>query len=343
VLSWSSDNASYAYLSNVGNINVDGSTTVSPTYTTAYTATFTGDNNKQVTCSKTIVVNEPPVVVQPSCSINASPATITRGDSATLNWSSGNASYGSINQGIGSVSLSGSRVVAPQNTTTYTATFTRDGQSVTCSTTVYVNEPPVVGNAPTCNIYINNYNQYTYNQPVTLTWASTNASYGWINQGVGTISINGTRTVYPSQSTTYTATFVGYSGQQVTCSVTVNINGYVPPPVYPNPTPYVTLSAVPYTGLDLGPVGTALYWGFLVAWCVLAAYLIDVKRVHLSLYRWYSTMLFGSTSLTAGGSASHSAPVSHTRVISASTTPVAAQKTDAVDAFILSQVNRTKS
>jgi hypothetical protein len=308
---------------------------VSPNYTTTYTATFTGQNNKQVTCSKTITVNEPPVVVEPSCSLVASPATITRGDSAAINWSSSNASSGFINQGIGNVSLSGSRTVAPQNTTTYTATFTRNGQSVNCSTTIYVNEPPVViNNAPTCNIYVNNYNQYNYNQPVTLTWASANASYGWINQGLGTIAINGSRTVYPTQSTTYTATFVGYNGQQVNCSVTVNVNGYVPPPIYPNPTPYVTLSAVPYTGLDLGPVGTALYWGFLVAWCVLAAYLIAVKRVHLELYRWYSAMLFGTVS--------HSAKVAHARIVASAPAAPAAAKTDAVDAFILSQVNRAK-
>ncbi|HEV7449453.1 MAG TPA: hypothetical protein VGP13_02865, partial [Candidatus Paceibacterota bacterium] len=46
-----------------------------------------------------------------------------------------------------------------------------------------------------------------------------------------------------------------------------------------NPTPYVTLSAMPYTGLDLGPAGEVIYWTFLVLWCLGAAYLIVVKRV----------------------------------------------------------------
>ena len=347
-LTWSSHNAFYAYMSNVGSINLSGSTTVSPQQTTTYTATFTGENNKQVTCKKTIYVSQPPVVAQPTCSLNASPATITRGNSATLNWSSTNASYGSINQGVGSVGLSGSRVVSPQYTTTYTGTFTaQGGGQVTCTATVYVNEPPVYNPAPTCNIYVNNYNQnyqynyqYQYNQPVTIYWSSNNASYGWLNQGLGSIALSGNRVVYPTQTTTYTATFVGYGGEQVTCSVTVNVNTYVPPPVYPpvyqNPAPYVYLSAVPYTGLDLGPVGTALYWAFLVAWCALAAYLIAVKRVHVSIYRWYSGALFGSAPLATSGSPSHA---SHTSVISTPATPVAA-KADAIDSFILSQVNR---
>src|SRR3989344_7218486 len=55
---------------------------------------------------------------------------------------------------------------------------------------------------------------------------------------------------------------------------------YQQPIAYNNrPAPYVTLSAVPYTGLDLGPWGTAMYWGFLVLWCLIAAYLIAVKKI----------------------------------------------------------------
>jgi hypothetical protein len=40
------------------------------------------------------------------------------------------------------------------------------------------------------------------------------------------------------------------------------------------PLVYLYLSQVPYTGLDLGPVGTALYWLALIAWSVAAAYLV---------------------------------------------------------------------
>lgn len=56
---------------------------------------------------------------------------------------------------------------------------------------------------------------------------------------------------------------------------------YVPAPMYQ--VPIVTLSAMPYTGLELGLGGTIAYWGFLVLWALLAAYLLIVKRVQNAL------------------------------------------------------------
>ncbi len=211
------------------------------------------------------------------------PSQVTYGNTATLSWSSSNASSASLS-GFGSVATGGSKIL--YNVTSnqsYTLTVTGPGGTANCQTNVTVTVPPPVYNYPSCNIYVNNYNtnqNYTYNQygsygqPVVINWTSQYATYGFINNGIGSVNISGSQTVYPTQNTVYTGTFYGQNGQSVTCSVTVNINTYVPPPVYQNPVPYVTLSAVPYTGLDLGPVGTALYWGFLVLWCLGAAYLI---------------------------------------------------------------------
>jgi hypothetical protein len=56
----------------------------------------------------------------------------------------------------------------------------------------------------------------------------------------------------------------------------------------------VTLSQVPYTGLDLGPVGAVLYWGFLGVWAVFAIYLVAIKRVQNKLARWFAFGLFGN-------------------------------------------------
>jgi hypothetical protein len=63
-------------------------------------------------------------------------------------------------------------------------------------------------------------------------------------------------------------------------------------PIYPQPV--VTLSAVPYTGLDLGTAGTAIYWAFLAAWTALAAYLLIVKKIQNSLANKLNSFLFGS-------------------------------------------------
>lgn len=60
----------------------------------------------------------PPVIN----SFNATPAGITAGGTATLSWDVGNAVAVTINQGVGSVGMTGTRDVSPAVTTTYTLT-----------------------------------------------------------------------------------------------------------------------------------------------------------------------------------------------------------------------------
>lgn len=335
---------------------------------------------------------------RPTCSIYANPSAVAYGGSATVTWSTSNASSVSISS-WGQVSLSGSRTISNLTSDkSYVLTANGAGGLVTCSTNISVQAQPTpvcpsgttgtypncvtptpscpagsTGNFPVCiantvtcpsgtisagnnicivnnNNNVNNnvvtvnvpaqqqpvyntpsctmqlsQNYVSYGQPVTLSWYSQNATSGYINNGIGNVALSGSRTVYPYSATTYTGTFYGQNGQQINCSATVNADNY-----QPTQTPYVTLSQVPYTGLDLGPVGTALYWAFLVAWCVFAAYLIAIKRVHMSIYRWYNGMLF-STDTTA-----HTA-VGHTAVSAAASAPVAH---DAIDPFVLSQINR---
>ncbi len=70
---------------------------------------------------------------------------------------------------------------------------------------------------------------------------------------------------------------------------------YIPPPYYAQaPAPAVSLSQVPYTGLDLGVGGTVTYWAFLIFWGVLAAYLLIVKRVQNRLADHLGSVLFGT-------------------------------------------------
>ena len=114
-------------------------------------------------------------------------------------------------------------------------------------------------------------------------------------------------------------------------------NYYPQQPVYPTyqqpRAPYVSLSAVPYTGLELGPVGTALYWGFLVLWCLIAAYLIAVKKVHYKIAAWFA----GSKAATASTHAPvrYSEPKVETKV-----NRVPQSQLAGIDPFIASQINR---
>lgn len=65
-------------------------------------------------------------------------------------------------------------------------------------------------------------------------------------------------------------TVYGYNGQSATCSTYVA--GYVAP------APYVSLTQIPYTGFDFGPVGNAMYWVSLLAFAAAGAYLMIYYR-----------------------------------------------------------------
>ncbi len=73
-------------------------------------------------------------------SIDASPATITAGQSTTLSWGKvDNATSAVIDQGIGGVATPGNVSVKPDKTTTYTLTATGCGGTVTKQVTITVN------------------------------------------------------------------------------------------------------------------------------------------------------------------------------------------------------------
>ena len=80
----------------------------------------------------------------PTVSLSANPASIAQGQCATLTWSSANVSSASIDQGVGSVSPSGSKQVCPGSTTQYTIAAVGEGGSRSASTTVSVTAPKVI-------------------------------------------------------------------------------------------------------------------------------------------------------------------------------------------------------
>jgi hypothetical protein len=192
-----------------------------------------------------------------------------------------------------------------------------------------------------------------YGQSATISWGSQYANSGWINNNVGSVNTSGSRTVYPTYTTTYTGTFYGQNGQHVTCSATVSVYNYNYVPPVPN-IPYITLSAVPYTGLELGPVGTAIYWSFLILWCLVAAYLIAVKKVHYAIARRLKSFLFGTSENFVRQISPSSLDIDTLAtmvrtIIEGPAMPKvsysgarAGGAVDATDSFILSQINRQK-
>ncbi len=86
----------------------------------------------------------------PTVNISVSPAIIRAGQSATLTWTSTNGNSASIDSGIGSVALNGSRTVSPTTSTRYTLSVIGNGGTVTRSVDVRVQEPVVVVKAIDC-------------------------------------------------------------------------------------------------------------------------------------------------------------------------------------------------
>ncbi len=208
----------------------------------------------------------PPVLNTPTCAMSANPGTIDSGDNSTLAWVTTNVVSASIDNGIGNVAVNDSILVSPNTTTLYTGTFVgNNGSTIYCNAQVTVIETPPI--APTCSLNIDP-NSIQSGQSSELSWTSTGADSGNIDNGIGDVGTDGTTTISPTENTTYTGTFTG-SGGSVTCSDTITVNnggggctvncgggGNNPPNVSlrssgfeVNPEPsYVYLSQVPYTG-----------------------------------------------------------------------------------------------
>ena len=80
----------------------------------------------------------------PTLTLRADNSTINRGQSATLTVTTRNATSVSIEPGIGSVPVNGSRQVAPQSSVTYIATAIGPGGTIGDSVRLTVSEPALV-------------------------------------------------------------------------------------------------------------------------------------------------------------------------------------------------------
>ena len=143
---------------------------------------------------------------QPSVSISANPQTIVEGQSTTLSWSaSGDVSSVSLSN-VGNVSTSGSLSVSPNSTVTYSITASNPAYSRTSNVTILVYEKPNV------TLTVDN-NQIVYGQSTTLRWSTTgDANSMTISPGIGSTTLNGSRTVSPTTTTVYTASATGQGG-----------------------------------------------------------------------------------------------------------------------------------
>ncbi len=210
-LTWASDGADTLSIDQgIGTVAQEGSRAVTPSITTSYTITAINDYGSR-TGSVTVTVSDPA-----TASITASPNPINAGQSTTLTWSSTNAATATIEPGIGTVEVSGTRSVSPAQTTTYTLSVSGPGGDASHSVTVTVNQPPTV-------IFSADPAYLGVGDSATLTWTSTNATSASIDQGIGAVAVNGSITVSPLVTTNYTITVSG-SGGTADASTTVTVH-----------------------------------------------------------------------------------------------------------------------
>lgn len=120
---------------------------------------------------------------------------------------------------------------APSSAGNYTASFkfiwdtTHSSNNWDATRTYTKNYAVYSPPRPTCSMSVSP-SSIIQGESSSLNWSSSHTTSVLINQGIGNVAANGTRSVSPNSTTTYTGTFTG-AGGTITCSATVavSING----------------------------------------------------------------------------------------------------------------------
>ncbi|MBI4877134.1 MAG: OmpA family protein [Acidobacteria bacterium] len=212
-LVWRTENADTVSIEGIGNVDRNGSTSVSPTETTTYTLRATNRYGSQTaTASVQVTPGAAPRILR----FGASPVEIMEGSQSTLSWQVENAETITLSTGT-KVGLTGSEVVAPTTTTTYTLTATnRWGQ---------VSVPATVSVIPKTRLSACLATPAVLAKPgdaATLTWLAENATENSVAGIAGPLPLGGPVTVRPLTATTYNVTVKGRNGQ-ASCQIAVTI------------------------------------------------------------------------------------------------------------------------
>lgn len=313
-LHWTTSNVtSFSIDHSIGSVTpvAIGSKGITPVVTTTYTGTATGAGGS-VTCAATVTVTTvPPPPTAPTCTLTANPTAVNSGDHSVLSWTTTHSDTFTIDHSIGVVTpaIGGSATTtAITANTTFTGTVVSPtGQVATCTAAVTVHTGGGGGGGPSCTLTILPAS-YVTGGSATLTWGGSEIQSVFIDNGIGTTTnVSGSMSISPStvQSYTYTGTFKATNGQTVTCSAPLTVTGGgggggggcsgncggggggggggSPEPkitlaallhVNSQPLAYLYLSQIPQTGLDLGPIGTIVYWLVLIGFACTLAYLM---------------------------------------------------------------------
>lgn len=154
---------------------------------------------------------------------SATPDMIAAGQNAILEWVVENADTVTISPEVGSVRPSGTATVMPNQTTEYVLVARANDREMRASITVRVG-----ASMPRIQRFAAVPTNITPGESSTLSWATEGGASVSIS-GLGDVPANGSRTVAPSQTTTYVLTVRGADGREVSAPVIVTVaSGLVP-------------------------------------------------------------------------------------------------------------------
>ncbi|MEK7462248.1 MAG: DUF11 domain-containing protein [Patescibacteria group bacterium] len=297
-LNWKVTGATNVSISpTIGTVAAIGAQNTNVTTNTNFVLTATDADGDQVTCAApvTLGTNPPSLSCPNNVTFTASDYSISRGNQSTLNWSTNNIDSVSISV-IGSTALSGSTTVEPSSDTTYVLTARKGTQSIDCPLTVTVSGGGGGGgggsSSPRCELTASD-NKIKSGDQITLKWDTSRATKVTLEDDRNKVLMStdkydrddredyydGSIKVRPTRDTEYT--LVAEKGSKDrTCKVKVKVDDLKVITVR-DQQPLVagiSLSNVPYTGFEAGPVLTVIFYALLAAWALFLSYLIISRR-----------------------------------------------------------------
>lgn len=288
-LTWKTINATSVSIDNgIGNVSANDSTTVFVNGNTTFTLTATGTGGSD---SCTVTITKETDSVTPRCDyLRVSDDEVEEGDYVTLTWETTNATSVSINNGIGNVSLDGSKTVEIDDDITYILTASGTNGSDSCSVSVDIEEEEKK-NTPKCELDISK-DRVNKGDKVTLSWETKYVDEIVIKDDRGNTIFDtddyssskrkkyfdGEIDVIINQSTEFRMTAYGEDGGKKTCKVDVDVDNDIAIYEKRDQALVIALTQVPYTGFEAGSFLTFLFYAVLTLWALFIAYILVIKK-----------------------------------------------------------------
>lgn len=226
IISWSTSNCANLSISGINAYNLikSGSQVIWPQETKSYVLTAVGSNGAITSRTISVYVDEQNSNNQ--CQIDsfyASNTSVEKGGSSRLNWDTTGCDRVRISD-IGNVNEDGTKIVYPEEDTTYTLTaYSPNGDSVKKTVRIYTDGNINVDNKDICRITsFRTTNSYIDQGELTkLTWKTTNCKNVSISN-IGKVPENGSEIVYPYTTTTYIMKAYGNKNNE-TDTIKINV------------------------------------------------------------------------------------------------------------------------